>query len=344
MRQWAGILFLVFMAFLFLEILVGFPIHLETDSGPIENLRTQKETEEIQQSALTGKPRKGDKPKPKDTPQDKMTEQKLQGVHFVESQKGSRDWEMFAQSAENKQSQGAWQLANVRVLFYNKEKVDFTVTGDHGWIDPTSRNMKIEGHVVTKSTNGYVFESETVIYQATERLIISPDQIKMNGPADDKGQSLILTGKQMRATVDSSQIQIQKNVVATKQLKDGKKFAIQSDSANFSGNDRAAFFKGNVSIEIGPIKMQGPEASFEYRQGVDLLQSVKMQGGVKVSDIDKFATSENVQYDPEQNKFTFNGHPRVVQNSDEITGDQIVFMNGGKKVRVEKLKPPPNKE
>jgi lipopolysaccharide export system protein LptA len=69
-----------------------------------------------------------------------------------------------------------------------------------------------------------------------------------------------------------------------------------------------------------------------------------MQGVVKVSDIDKFATSENVQYDPEQNKFTFNGHPRVVQNSDEITGDQIVFMNGGKKVRVEKLKPPPNKE
>ena len=37
---------------LFLEILVGFPIHLETDSGPIENLRTQKETEEIQQSAV----------------------------------------------------------------------------------------------------------------------------------------------------------------------------------------------------------------------------------------------------------------------------------------------------
>jgi lipopolysaccharide export system protein LptA len=82
--------------------------------------------------------------------------------------------------------------------------------------------------------------------------------------------------------------------------------------------------------------MEGPEASFEYGSGIDILQSVQVKGGVKVSDLDKYATSDSVQFDPEQNKFTFKGRPRVVQNNDEITGDQIVFIDGGKKVKVEK--------
>lgn len=316
MRKWSGILFAIFMVFLFLEILIGFPISLESD------------TEQVSEPVVD-----------EFVPNNKLqTQQKMQGVHLVESNKGSRDWELFSQSAENTKGKGAWQLQQVKVMFYNNEIVDFVVTGDKGNIDAGSKNLRIEGNVVTKSSNGYEFRSNSIIYYQGLRLIESPDEVTMIGPPDDKGKGLQLRGKKLEARVEENLMKIQENVKATKQLGGGKQFQITSRSAEFSGKNRTARFIDDVSIDVGSLKMEGPEANFEYRPGVDMLQSVLVKGGVKVSDIDKYATSDSVKFDPEQNKFVFNGRPRVVQNNDEITGEQIVFIDGGKKVRVEKLK------
>jgi len=169
-------------------------------------------------------------------------------------------------------------------------------------------------------------------------VIKTPDAIKMLGPPDDRGKGMVLTGIGMDANVEQSLMKILNKVSASKDLNDGKQFQIQSNSAEFSGKDRRARFMEDVAIDVGSVKMQGPEAQFDYRPGVDILQSVVVKGGVKVSDVDKFATSDTVKFDPEQNKFTFNGRPRVVQNQDEITGEQIVFIDGGKKVKVEKIR------
>lgn len=265
------------------------------------------------------------------------TQQTAHGVHLVESRKGSSDWEMFAESAENTEGHGAWELQKVKILFYNNEKVDFVVTGDKGHIDAESKNIRIDGNVITKSTNGYEFQTNSMVYFQASRTLSSPDEVKMIGPADGQGKGLVLQGKKLEANVDQSFMKIMESVKANKQLAEGKKFQIQSESAEFSGKNRTARFIKDVSIDVGTLKMEGPEANFEYRPGVDLLQSILVKGGVKVSDQDKFATSDSVKYDPEQNKFVFDGRPRVVQNNDEITGDQIVFIDGGKKVKVIKI-------
>lgn len=315
MKKLTGIVFIIFMFFLFMEILIGFPISLE-----------QEPEAAVQQSEVNTNP----------VPSGPQTEQKMQGVHLVESQNGNRDWELFSESAQNSKA-GGWSLRNVRVLFYNKERVDFIVTGDKGTIDGQSKNMKIEGNVTTKSSNGYIFQSDSVSYQSAERVIISPDAIQMKGPPDERGQGLLLTGRNLEAHVDENLMRISEKVSASKKLNDGKNFEIKSGGAEFSGKSHTAKFTQNVQIMVGSMRMEGPEAQFEYRPGVDILQSVSMKGGVRVSDMDKYATSDRVRFDPEQNMFTFNGRPRVVQNNDEIVGEQIVFIDGGKKVKVEKI-------
>jgi LPS export ABC transporter protein LptC/lipopolysaccharide transport protein LptA len=332
MRKVQGILFAIFMIFLFMEILVGFPIKLEHDPHSVYEFdKTEEEAEEksrLQKSKKT-------------TTTSTLgveTLQSMQGVHLVESRQGNRDWELFSQSAENNRGKGSWKLQEVRVLFYNNDKVDFTVTGQKGSIDAEKKNMKIEGNVVTKSSNGYVFQSNSVTYFSAERLIVSPDVIRMQGPPDDRGKGLILTGERMEAQVEANKMLIKDQVSASKLLNDGKQFQIKSGSAEFSGKDRLARFSGDVAINIGGLQMQGPEAQFEYRAGQDILQSILVRGGVKVSDVDKYATSDSVRFDPEKNQFIFNGRPRVVQNNDEITGEQIVFIDGGKKVKVEKIR------
>ena len=323
MRNWTGILFAIFMVLLFLEILVGFPIHLE------------KEPDFIPTTTVTIS---GDNEQALKNRESRLTEQKMEGVHLVESRRGSRDWELLSESAQNSQSSGDWTLQKVKVLFYNSDAVEFIVTGKTGHMDSKNKDITIEGDVTIKSLNGYQFLTNSATYFATDRRIIAPGAVKMIGPPDGKRRGLVLSGADFESQVDKSTMTIHHRVSAIQQIEDSKEFHIHSESAEFSGKGRRAQFAGNVSIDVGPLKMEGPEASFEYRPGVDILQSVVVRGGVKVSDLDKFATSDSVQFDPEQNKFTFSGRPRVVQNSDEITGDQIVFIDGGKKVKVEKIR------
>ena len=320
------ILFALFVVFLFVEIVFVFPASLENDiPEPVPVKKPEAK------ASSTGGAKSADSMKT-------ATEQTMQGVHLAESNAGSRDWELFAETAQSTKGDGSWVLTNAKVLFYNADKVDFIVTGKTGSFDPQSKNMTVVGDVVTKSANGYTFYSQSVLYNANTRLIRSPETIKMVGPPDGKTKGLTLTGASMETYVEQSLMRINKDVKAQKTLADGKEFLIQSQQAEFSGQNRLARFVGEVSIEVGTLKLEGPEANFEYRPGVDLLQSVMVKGGVKVSDLDKFATSDTVKFDPEQNKFTFNGRPRVVQNNDEITGDQIIFIDGGKKVKVEKIK------
>jgi lipopolysaccharide export system protein LptA len=86
------------------------------------------------------------------------------------------------------------------------------------------------------------------------------------------------------------------------------------------------------------MKLEGPEANFIYGNTENILKNIKVIGGVKVSDLTKYATSEMVNFDPALNKFIFSGRPRLVQNNDEITGDEIIFVDGGKRVQVNKMK------
>lgn len=313
MRKWTTIAFAMLLLALVVQIIFGFPLNIET----------QPEEETLK---LTS-PKK-----------DNQAEQHMEGVHLVESESGNRDWELFASSAEGFEGKGYWQLKNVKVQFYSDEELEFTVTGETGLINSKTKDMEFKGNVYTRSKNGYQFQSESVFYNSKTRIISSPNDIKMMGPSDQKEKGMTLTGNKMMTNVNDSKMKIESNVKAFKQLKNGKKFEITSHSAEFSSKDNSAKFIENVKIQVDSMQMEGPEAQFQYKSGSDFLQSILLKGGVKVSDYDKFATSESVFFDPDQDQFVFKGKPRVVQNNDEIIGDQIIFYEGGKKVRVEKIR------
>ncbi len=322
-----NIIYTLLLVGLFVEVLIIFPDRLEIPSEP-EAPRITRSGEELSSSD-------GFQEQPESNVQ---SEQKMQGVHLVESQQGRRDWELFSASAEGNQGKGSWNLKKVRVLFYNQEKVDYIVTGDEGSIDSRNKDLYIRGNVITKSANGYTFETASIYYNSAERVINSPELVTMKGPGDERGSGLILKGTHMQVTVDDNRMIIHKNIVAEKQIKNNKKFQVVADSAEFSGKNREARFLGKVSINYDKMKIEGPEASFLYNKGANLISSIQVKGGVKVSDADKFASSENLDLDVLNNKFTFRGKPKVIQNDDELTGDEIIFLDGGKRVKVEKVR------
>ena len=138
--------------------------------------------------------------------------------------------------------------------------------------------------------------------------------------------------------IDESRMLVKDQIQASKQLKDSKKFDLSSGTAEFSGKNREAKFLTNVVIKFNDSKIEGPSAIFSYGKVKSTLKNIILSGGVRVSKEDKYAVSDVMNLDIEANQFTFSGNPRVYQNNDELRGQQIVFLDGGKKVKVENVR------
>ncbi len=316
MSRLGRVALLILLSLLFIQIVIGFPISLEQGIEP-SKIQTAKEFNENSKS-------------------DK--EQLMGQIHLVESREGSRDWELFAEQAEGSEGKGTWKLTEVKVQFYSKSRLEFVVTGKAGTIDYKTKDMKIVGDVVTRASNGYIFKTDEMIYDANARLLRSPGLVKMSGPKDSQEGDLTLQGGSLEAKVDEGFVIIKPKVFAQRSMSQSRSFVVRAGGVRLSRVDASAQFFDQVSIEIETMRIEGPEARFEYRKKSDLLQSVLFKGGVKVSDVDKYATAEQVRFDPEQNQFVLTGRPRVVQNQDEIVGEQIIFLDGGKRVKVQKMK------
>lgn len=301
------------LVLLFLQIWLGFPVGLEAP-----NERSSAVDPSLNES--------------------RDAEQKMKGVHLVETRSGARDWELFAQAAEGYEGKGKWQLQKVKVLFYSEGKTQFTVVGERAEIDTKTKDMKIEGSVRTQSPNGYVFESALLLYLAKQRLLQSPTPVAMRLPKDEHGSGLVIESQYMRSFVDQNEIELVGQVRASKGIRQTQKVLVRSSKAYLSSKSHSARFADGVQIEYETMKLEGPEASFVYEPNKSLLESIQVKGGVRINDVDKFATSELVQIDPEKNQVVLQGGPRVVQGQDELLGERIVFLDGGKKVKIEKMK------
>lgn len=262
-------------------------------------------------------------------------DQSMNGMHMIETHEGRKEWELWSDKAVSLKTKEVLELETVKAIFFSDSGVTFTVTGKTGVVQTKSKNLEVDGDVVTRSSNGYTFKTANMEYDSAGRKMHAENAVEMLGPRDVGGHSLTLTGVGMESNLEDGTMDVLREVRALKTLDDGKKANIRSHRARFSANSRAAQFFGDVILDIDNMRITGPEAKFEYEQGSDQLKSVMFTGGAKVSDADKWATAQNVRVDFEKNRFVFRGSPRLVQNNDELRGEEIIFLDGGKRVQVQ---------
>jgi len=265
-------------------------------------------------------------------------EQLMEGIHFIETKNEEKEWELWAQSAIGFKKRADLALKKVTALFYADEGMTFNVKGEEGEVHTDSKNMVVGGGVVTQSSNGYTFKTARVEYNSTGRFLNSPQSVEVTGPKDGSGSSLFLRGAKMSADLNKGSVLIESDVLARKTMSPDKKLAVTSQKALLSGSDKSVRFSGKVVIDMYGMKITGPDALFKYSDKSNLLETIELEGGVRVSDLSKWATSEKLVINMAKNEFVFDGRPRVVQDNDELRGDQIVFLNGGKKVQVRNAK------
>ena len=269
----------------------------------------------------------------------------MRDFYLIQAKPEGREWELWAVKAAQPKDDERWSIEKVRTKFYAENGVIYTVTGQRGTVIPQQNYIRIEGDVITRSSNGYTFKTESVLYDSKARRLTSPQAVAMTGPKDVDGDPrfaeksrLVLTGENMVADMGSNEITIASQVRAKKGIKNGKIATLQSQRAVFSGKSNLAHFIGNVVMDMETMRITGPDARFTYDPKTGQLNSVNVQGGARVTDTDKFATSQSVSVEFKDDRVVFNGSPRVVQNGDELVGDEIIFLDGGKKVRVSNAK------
>lgn len=261
-------------------------------------------------------------------------DQSMNGMHMIETHEGKKEWELWSDRAVSLKTKEVLELETVKAIFFSESGVTFTVNGKTGSVQTKTKNLQIDGDVVSRSSNGYVFRTQNLDYDSAGRKIRAKNPVDMQGPKDLNGNSLSLTGIGMESSLDDGTMDVLRDVRAQRTLDNGKRANIKSQRARFSAKSKAATFFGDVVLDMENMRITGPEAKFEYDKDSDQLRSVMFTGGAKVSDNDKWATAQNVMVDFDKNRFVFRGSPRVVQNNDELRGEEIIFLDGGKRVQV----------
>jgi LPS export ABC transporter protein LptC len=270
--------------------------------------------------------------------------QVMKGAHLVQAKGEAKEWELWADQAIKPKEGERWTIERVKVKFFGKDGVTFTVTGKQGTVTvtPDKNDIHIEGDVETRTSNGYVFKTPSASYDSIGKKLSSPLDVEMTGPRDSKDRNIHLTGNDLLADLASNEITINRNVHARKKVGTNdnvdRTATIQSQRAIFSGKSNLAQFFGNVVIDLDTMQISGPQAKFAFDPKSDALDSIEVAGGIRVTDTDKFATSGTVSLNLKEDKVVFSGSPRVVQNGDELVGDQITLLDGGKRVQVSNAK------
>ena len=264
--------------------------------------------------------------------------QVMRDVFLVEAKASGKEWELRAKRAVRDDQDSPLMIETVNVKFFAPNGAFYTVTGKRGKVTPNKNNMRITGDVVTRSSNGYEFHTESAVYDAKAKRLLSPEKVEMTGPPDANGGSLSLTGSEMMVDVPSDEMRIGRDVQARKKIKGDRLVTIASRRAFFSGRSNQARFAGDVVIDVDTLRITGPEARFLYKPGTDFIQSMLVEGGAKVTDVDKMATADRVSVHFDSEKIVFQGSPKLVQNGDELDGEEIVFLDGGRKVQVNNVR------
>ena len=208
--------------------------------------------------------------------------------------------------------------------------------GDIGEIDGATKDMNIRGNVVTSSTNGYQFKTDSLKYISKEKLMKSDDSVFMQGPPDKKGEGFKLKGTGLLVDLNTNKMKILSHVEADKMI-DLKKFNLTCDSAEFSNTTEEALFLGQVRMILGSSHLAAPQARFFYSKAQKSLEKILLTGGVRLVEKDKVATCNELEIDLLEDKMILRGQPKVQQGEDEIHGDEIVFLENGKKVKINRV-------
>lgn len=137
----------------------------------------------------------------------------MQGFRFTLSEDGRTSWTMRAGNAELYENKEA-RLKDLQVTFTAPDQKEAALIGETGILDTGTGDASIHRgvrQVRIVTSDGYLLTTDSLIWNAAEREIRSPDVFKL------LGSEIYLEGKGLLADVDIRKIAVNSNVKAVLQ-------------------------------------------------------------------------------------------------------------------------------
>lgn len=266
------------------------------------------------------------------------TEQVMKKVHLVETHIDGKEWELWADRAFNFKDDGSWALEDVKIRIFGSENMYYDVVGKNGQIDPKRKNIRIDGEVQTTTSNGYLLKMNDVVYSSESKQMTSDSPVLMLGP-HVKGESrLELKGYGLVTDISVNETRILKDVRAHKTLKNKQSLALRSESAIFNNENYQVDFLKDLVLDYSSFRVSGQRAHLDVDSSTHQVERVQVIDDVKVSDIQRLALAKQMTVYPLQRKIVLNGDPRIIQNNNELGGDEITIYEQSSKIQIKKAR------
>ena len=107
---------------------------------------------------------------------------RIEKARYVETRDGREEWEVEADSALYFKADNITVFENVKVIFYSKNGISYTLVGKKGRLKNDTKDMDVAGDVVVTSADGYELRTDSLRYTAGMKQISTKDRVVFTGP------------------------------------------------------------------------------------------------------------------------------------------------------------------
>jgi LPS export ABC transporter protein LptC len=133
----------------------------------------------------------------------------LQRVHFTETKKGVKSWDLSAERAEYNKESDSTTLTGVRLVLTGKASTgDIEVTAERAEYRNSTRDVLLSGKVVGRSGSGMEFSTAKIAYVAAR------SQLETDQPVRFSDGGLQLEGTGMEFQTQTRRLKLMKDVRA----------------------------------------------------------------------------------------------------------------------------------
>ncbi len=102
----------------------------------------------------------------------------LHDIHYTETKDGIKQWDLVAKQADYDRNGNATNLKSIRmILFGGQKNDDITLTADRALYNNTTKDIKLTGHVLARSTGGMRFTTGRADYLAAHSMVSTDDHV-----------------------------------------------------------------------------------------------------------------------------------------------------------------------
>ena len=265
--------------------------------------------------------------------------QSLSDTYLIKSQGSRKLWELKAMEVHKEKNSTEWSLNFVDAKLFGENNVTYRVTGKTGFFDDNQKYLKINGNIRIFSSNGYTLDTSVIHYNAKTRSVVGPELVELRGFSEEEEEEenpLFVRGDSFEAHLKTNTINLKKNIYGEKKMSGGRSMQITSKEALFNGDSKDILFKDSVTVTVESLVMTGPQARFKYKD--NKLHSLFMDGDVKINDMKRWGQAGEIEIFFNQDKYILRGSPKVIQADDHVIGEEIIFFDGGNRIRVKKAR------